>query len=46
LCRDDCQGLCPVCGANRNTIDCSCEVRWEDPRLAVLKALLKDDDHA
>jgi uncharacterized protein len=22
LCRDDCQGLCPECGANRNVIDC------------------------
>jgi uncharacterized protein len=46
LCRDDCQGLCPVCGANRNTTTCTCEVRWEDPRLAGLKALLKDNDDA
>ena len=47
LCRDDCKGLCPVCGANRNVTTCACDVRWEDPRLAGLKALLKDnDDHA
>lgn len=32
LCREDCQGLCPLCGANRNGEPCSCEVpadrRW------------------
>jgi uncharacterized protein len=37
LCRDDCRGLCPVCGINRNTATCACEVRPVDPRLAVLK---------
>ena len=25
LCSDDCRGLCPVCGANRNRTDCGCE---------------------
>lgn len=34
LCRDDCRGLCPVCGGNRNTTTCGCseptvESRWE-----------------
>ena len=24
LCRDDCKGLCPVCGANRNEVSCTC----------------------
>jgi uncharacterized protein len=42
LCRPDCQGLCPECGINRNTGTCTCESRWEDPRLAGLKSLLKD----
>jgi uncharacterized protein len=46
LCREDCKGICPICGTNRNTTTCSCEVRWEDPRLAGLKALLKDNDDA
>ncbi len=39
LCRDDCKGLCPTCGADRNTGACSCapdtDVRWaglRDPR--------------
>lgn len=26
LCRADCRGLCPVCGANRNEVSCACEV--------------------
>jgi len=46
LCREDCKGLCPVCGANWNQTTCACERRWEDPRLAGLKALLKDNDDA
>jgi uncharacterized protein len=44
LCRPDCQGLCPHCGTNRNTGTCTCENRWEDPRLAGLKSILKDAD--
>ena len=39
LCRDDCQGLCPVCGTNLNRGRCGCTREWEDPRLAVLKEL-------
>ena len=41
LCRDDCRGLCPQCGTNLNTGNCSCAPGWEDPRLAALKNLLK-----
>lgn len=26
LCREDCKGLCPVCGANLNEVDCGCVV--------------------
>jgi uncharacterized protein len=44
LCRDDCAGLCPVCGTNRNRSSCDCKREWEDPRLAVLKTL-KTDHH-
>ena len=39
LCRDDCRGLCPTCGANLNLGTCGCKNDWEDPRLAVLKKL-------
>ncbi len=38
LCRPDCLGICPKCGANRNQGECGCEVDTTDPRLAVLKA--------
>ena len=39
LCREDCRGLCPVCGGNRNVTDCRCEVSVDDPRWAPLKSL-------
>lgn len=38
LCRDDCKGLCPQCGIDRNTGTCACEAPI-DPRLAALKDL-------
>ena len=40
LCREDCAGLCPQCGTNRNTETCVCSPQWEDPRLAPLKRLI------
>ena len=40
LCREDCQGLCPTCGANRNRETCDCRTDWVDPRLEPLKKLL------
>jgi uncharacterized protein len=39
LCREDCKGLCPVCGTNLNAGACNCNSAWEDPRLAALKEL-------
>ena len=39
---EDCKGLCPQCGTNLNSGTCTCEVGWEDPRLAGLKALKRD----
>ena len=42
LCREDCRGLCPTCGKNRNEGNCSCESKETDPRLAVLKNLKFD----
>ncbi len=41
LCRPDCKGLCPKCGADLNQGDCGCDREITDPRLAVLKDLLK-----
>lgn len=40
LCRPDCLGLCPHCGANLNSESCTCEDVKIDPRLALLKELL------
>src|SRR4051812_28989107 len=42
LCSDACRGLCPVCGINLNRGTCDCKREWDDPRLAVLKALKTD----
>ena len=41
LCRSDCRGICAVCGGNRNRTACECVAQRGDPRLAVLKGLLK-----
>jgi uncharacterized protein len=43
LCKADCRGLCPVCGANLNIEPCQCHRSDIDPRLAALAVLL---DHA
>lgn len=37
LCVEDCKGLCPVCGANRNDSHCECESQDTDPRWSGLK---------
>lgn len=41
VCRDDCKGLCPGCGKNRNLEQCQCAGEVVDPRLEVLKQLLE-----
>ena len=42
LCREDCKGLCPVCGVNLNEETCTCETKTIDPRLAALKQFIKN----
>jgi uncharacterized protein len=39
LCREDCRGLCPRCGANLNQVSCACRAEIDDPRLAILRSL-------
>ena len=40
LCREDCKGLCPDCGKNRNLEKCECAPQGKsDPRLAPLGKL-------
>jgi len=41
LCREDCRGLCPICGVNRNEETCDCKVEKTDPRWDALRDLLK-----
>lgn len=41
LCEESCLGLCPQCGCNLNISKCQCEGDNVDPRLAILKNLLK-----
>lgn len=43
LCREDCKGLCPRCGADLNQGPCSCK-KEPDPRLAVLAKLLEREE--
>lgn len=40
LCRQDCKGVCPVCGGDRNVTDCQCGNEEIDPRWAGLKELV------
>ncbi len=42
ICRSDCRGLCPHCGANLNSEECRCETRAADRRLAPLARLKQD----
>jgi len=41
LCRADCAGLCPRCGAVLNEGPCACPAEEPDPRFAPLQALLE-----
>lgn len=41
LCSEECKGICPVCGVNRNEKDCGCAQHRVDPRLAVLEKLIE-----
>lgn len=44
LCRDDCRGLCPVCGGDRSETSCDCGIEVADPRWAALEALSSATD--
>ena len=41
LCKPDCAGLCPQCGADLNLGPCNCR-KPRDPRMAVLEQLLDE----
>ena len=41
LCREECKGLCPQCGRNRNTEQCQCEPHPSDTRWEALSDIKK-----
>jgi len=41
LCKDDCKGLCQVCGKDLNEGSCGCNDRFVNPDFAKLKDLFK-----
>lgn len=41
LCREECKGLCPVCGHNLNEGDCGCDREYIDPRWQALADIMK-----
>src|SRR5581483_2474704 len=44
VCRNNCQGLYPICGKNQNTEPCNCKSDELDPRFATLKNLLDETE--
>jgi uncharacterized protein len=43
LCREECKGLCPQCGANRNATDCGCGESPADARWRALAGIALSD---
>jgi uncharacterized protein len=43
VCRDECAGLCPACGIDRNEAQCSCDTTVTDNRWSALDDLVLDD---
>jgi uncharacterized protein len=41
LCEENCKGICPMCGQNRNQNDCNCQMVEGNDRWAALKELRK-----
>ena len=39
LCSATCKGLCPMCGIDRNSRQCDCQLTFEDPRWDGLRQL-------
>lgn len=41
LCKEDCKGICRVCGINLNKQSCDCDTFVPDPRMAVISDIFK-----
>lgn len=44
LCREECRGLCPTCGSNRNEVRCDCTPEAEASPFGSLRKLFEDKD--
>jgi len=44
LCKDDCAGICPTCGIDRNVANCECDTALSDPRWSALEGFRLDDE--
>ena len=42
LCTEECRGLCPRCGVNKNSATCECKAETVDSRWQALERLLKN----
>ena len=45
LCREDCKGLCPRCGGDKNLEECGCPEQVSDPRWAALEKLVDNSNN-
>ena len=41
LCKEDCKGICPMCGSNLNEAQCDCKTQTIDPRWNALRKIAK-----
>ena len=46
LCREDCRGICALCGADLNVAPCQCDEVLVDPRWSGLDVLRAGGDQA
>lgn len=42
LCKENCKGICNVCGTNLNYGTCDCESTGTDPRMSVIRDIFKN----
>ncbi len=43
VCSEDCKGICPECGQNRNQKECDCQKTSADDRWAALKSIKESE---
>lgn len=42
LCREDCKGICKICGADLNSSECGCDRSDLDPRMSVIRDIFNN----